>query len=443
MSVARRVVTRRDFIAWGIASIATLAWPRQVASASTELSIRLGVVLPSRMSSQAQFALTDNVAEGARQGAVFGVDECASEAFALGLDYKAFLANAPTVESAERAARRLVEVEGVAAIVGGVGSGQAELLSSIAEEYGVLFFNVGSQRDDLRGGECSRHAFHVEASEAMYLDAVADFGAQQGIRRWMVVGYDSAEGARLVSRARRAVEKASGGGDGDVVSNLVNPETIVFRNVIASVRDANVDAVLLMLDSVGQEFFLSEADRLGLSVPIAPLADPVSQTRRYYASVRDGAPTVATQPRIVLWDGTLAANGADRLNTRYLSRWGEPMAPSAWAAYAAAKALFLSVRDTGSTEADDLIRYLESEDTVFDVGKGPGTSFRSWDHQLRQRLYAVEIDTTGPYGVSASRQLALANVVDELPRMAIAEEEAEVGLLDRYGDLADRLTCTW
>ena len=70
----------------------------------------------------------------------------------------------------------------------------------------------------------------------------------------------------------------------------------------------------------------------------------------------------------------------------------------------------------GSTDPAALLTFLEKESTQFDGHKGAPLSFRAWDHQLRQPLYAV----------------AGAKVIAELPDVGKGGEQREQ--LDRFGD---------
>jgi ABC-type branched-subunit amino acid transport system substrate-binding protein len=64
----------------------------------------------------------------------------------------------------------------VAAVVGAGGDDSAREAAAMADAAGVLFLNAGSRSDALRGAECRRGVFHVEASEAMYAAALAARG---------------------------------------------------------------------------------------------------------------------------------------------------------------------------------------------------------------------------------------------------------------------------
>jgi ABC-type branched-subunit amino acid transport system substrate-binding protein len=61
----------------------------------------------------------------------------------------------------------------IAALIGTGGDDSARELGAMAEEAGIVFVNAGARSNALRGAECRRGVFHVEASEAMYAAALA------------------------------------------------------------------------------------------------------------------------------------------------------------------------------------------------------------------------------------------------------------------------------
>ncbi len=57
-----------------------------------------------------------------------------------------------------------------------------------------------------------------------------------------------------------------------------------------------------------------------------------------------------------------------------------------WAAWASIKSVITAIRKTGSTDLAELRKFLTQPDTAIDVYKGPPTSFRAWNNQLRQPI---------------------------------------------------------
>jgi hypothetical protein len=101
----------------------------------------------------------------------------------------------------------------------------------------------------------------------------------------------------------------------------------------------------------------------------------VEASTAMYADAANASPRAG---RIVLWDARLERYGAAQLNDRYRAFAGRPMDESAWAGWFAVKAAW-----------ESFLRGADVSTMQFDGHKGAPLSFRTWDHQLRQPLYAL------------------------------------------------------
>jgi len=397
--------------------------------------VRIGAVLPLGTGNP---AITDTIAKAAEIGVITAEDLLNREAATLGLTLDIVVADSSSLEATIRAARRLILTEGVTALVGGFDEAQTRALSEVADELGVLFFNIGSTADVLRGEGCRRNTFHVEGSAAMYLDGLVGWYSSLGARRWFLVSEATEQGRALLRRAEVAIAKA--GGENVLVGSAeVIPGRYIFNDEIDRLREVGPDIVLLLMSPVDHELFLAQFASAGLEFAITGLSFPVMQSRVFLTrlqQVASGTPSY----RAALWETTLEENGAGELIQRFAARSGEPMDPTGWSMYAAAKILFEAVARSGSVETPALVQYLESPDAQFDVHKGVQASFRPWDHQLRQPLFLVELDTDAQWGVSLDSRFALAQLIGELPA-SYPPGSTPVGILDQLGDGPEESRC--
>lgn len=100
------------------------------------------------------------------RGVAMGVEEAARTGALMGR-------GAELRMSASVAAAQALLREGVTALVGGWDLESCRELGALADAAGVPFLNTGCAADALRGAECRRAVFHVEAGEAMYAAALA------------------------------------------------------------------------------------------------------------------------------------------------------------------------------------------------------------------------------------------------------------------------------
>jgi ABC-type branched-subunit amino acid transport system substrate-binding protein len=396
--------------------------------------MRIGVILPAGVEAPYLDApIHEAVVEAARMGAIMAEEEYGFNAELLGMELDVLISAAPDEDAVLEAARQLIADEEVFALVGGFGKEQALALSRLAEEYQILFLNIGSPSDALRNEACNRHTFHVEPSAAMYLDALAGWYIRSGFRNWFFVHEDSEEGEALYGRAAWSLrERHFGAREVGRVASAA--DTLEFGEVIEAVRRANPELVFLLLEPAAQLVFLEQYEAAGLEVAVTGFPDPVAQTRTFLDASRSMAPGAGSGHRAMAWEATLDAYGARELNSRFMLRWDQPMEPSAWAAYQAVKILFEAASFRGTLEGPELVEQLESPQTVFDIWKGIGASFRPWDHQLRQSLYLVKISPV------AEQPREMATLVGELPAIYLPGTDP-VERLDQLGDLQRESRC--
>lgn len=401
-------------------------------STQTDEPARVGYVGPVRSgNSSVPAAVYDIVGEAARNGALLAWDDVETWARSTGAHLELFQASAPSPEAARRAAERLVLVEGVQVLIGGLGAGQAAVLADVAQRHDVLFVNVGSS-DLLVRSTCDPRTFHVEASAGMYLDAMVARSAAAGDRSWFLVHLDDEEGWARAERMRSAVDRHGRGGS--LVGTSAVPENHpLYRDQLIAAREAGADALVLALGAVDQIAFLAQQSSLDAALPVIPYPDPLTQAREYMAAAVRLAGDTAIVERVALWEATLQEDGADDLNERFASRYANPMDPYGWAAYAAVVIVYQAHLETGSADPATLAAYLRAPETTFDLHKGMPLSFRSWDGQLRQPLYGVALDPDAPWNMNVSSRIGVGYLLGRVP-LGASDGVDPMVWLDTLGD---------
>lgn len=389
----------------------------------------IGVILPTGADAS---PLNAAVATAAAQGAEMAGDEFAFNAEMLGYTFHAPAAYADGADAVVAAAQSLRDEEGVFGIVGGFSAAEAKALAAWSAEAGVPYINVGASADVLRGEQCQALTFHVEPSAAMYLDAMAGWYVRSGLRNWYFVADHDAESAAQLSRVRHTLNDRHFGAR-EAGSMVVDHESD-WAAVAESVKRAKPDLVVLLLPANAQLTVLTALEEAGVQAMVTGFPYPNAQTRAFYADSRAVAPTLGTGHRVASWEATIDAYGARELNSRYRMTYGAPMDPSAWSVYQGVKILYEAAFFGGGTDVDTVSGYLVDPQSVFDVWKGIGTSFRPWDGQLRQSLYLVKIDAT------SEDAFTLASLVGELPAIYMPGTDV-IERLDQIGDLANVSRC--
>jgi ABC-type branched-chain amino acid transport systems, periplasmic component len=215
--------------------------------------VRVGAVLPSGASP---------TLEAVRNGLRMGEKEYDLNARLLGGRFQVLIRSAQTATAAAQAADSLV-AQGASALVGGF-SGQAPALARVAQARRIPFLNIGDPSDRLRNEACNPYMFHLEASGAMYLDALATWFVRAGLRTWFLV-YGGPEGGDLRARARKALLERHFG------ARIVGEKEVqerAFQEVLQAIRRAQPQVVLLLLPPEAQLAFLGQYERVGLDAQV-------------------------------------------------------------------------------------------------------------------------------------------------------------------------------
>lgn len=402
------------------------------ARAQLDLEIVIGVVAPERPDGDALDAAVD---EAVRQGHEMVADEFGRNASMLGIDFRVPILGAADADAAVAAAERLVAEEGAYAVIGGWGGLEvARALSDWSAERGIPFLNAGESADVLRNDLCRPTTFHLEPSDAMYLDAMAGWYVRSGFRRWFVLRSDDERGEALLDRTRWTLNERHFGAR--IVGDRAAAGTDDVSAVARRLNRSNADLLVLLMPAAEQLAWLAALEAEGVDVTVAAIPDLEAQSRAFMFASREAAPRLGTGARILAFEATLDAYGAREINARYLARFGDAMEPPAWATYQAVKMLYEMAFFGRSSDPADVYAQLTADGQVFDLWKGIGASFRPWDHQMRQPMYLVQIREEEPDAF----QLGL--LVGQLPAIYLPGTDPNERL-DQIGDLADRSTCSF
>lgn len=423
--MAERGWTRREFVkavaASGAVGVCTvdprLLWP--AAAADPEEVFRAGFIVPDAG------PLAED-GKAARLGAELGAAEAARLAELFGKRFELVTVRAEDLESAAGAARGLVEDGRVFAVAGGLGATSCFDLAELCERHGLLFFNVGCADDRLRRERCRRTTFSVEASTAMYVDALAGWLiGEAGLRRWHFVTESSDSATAVYRRARQALLEQ--GGD-DLGNTVVRPGTVNHRPTLERLQRVRPDVAFLSLGMTPRAAFLTQYNQLG---PAFEVAGPSMSTAQLWIA----APDTRAGIWPTLWHHKLFRYGAQQLNDRFKDRSDRPLDARGWASWMAVKIMAETVLRAGTTETSRLVKFLEEDGAHFDGHKGKRLSFRSWDHQLRQPVYLVRARSGAQDAWDAFEGVA------ELPLGRPGPERTSQELLDQLGDLESETEC--
>lgn len=342
-----------------------------------------------------------------RRGAELAGGRFGSLAQQHGWDLRILFASAPDGSSAVRAARRLVEHDGVVALIGGFSDETALALSEYAATAAVPFFNVGSTA---RAGTASDLTFNVHPDARTLLAGLLSGDRATG--SIYVIAADDDSGA---SRLRTLYELLEGDDKRELAGQyLMDPAEPVLTGALREIQELQPDVLLLLLD------WRLELDALGMldvalthEPLVLALPDSVSSTRYFYGIVRNASLKFGHGVRIAPWEHTAPGAAVRDVSDRYEGRFGEPFDPVAWTSYAAVQAVYEAVREAGAADPAVWAPPLAEGSVALDTGKDSASGFRNGE--LVQSLFLVEVHAESTGDSRLARLRDRAGFVAQLP----------------------------
>lgn len=241
----------------------------------------------------------------------------------------------------------------------------APVLGEVATAFkgkDLIFFNISAPDDSLRQEQCQANVFHTLPNHAMQADGLVQYLVAHKWKAVLVLE-GPAPADKLLSAAFARSAKRYG-------LEVIDTRPFVLGNDPRE-RDQNNIALLT-----------------GGDYDVVYIADSDGEFAR-------NAPYQTLLPRPVVGSGGLNAlawnwawsrHGAPQVEKRFGKQAGRHMADVDWAAWMSVKAIATAVQQTASSDFGKVRDYLIAPDTTLDGAKGNASSFRPWDHQLRQPL---------------------------------------------------------
>lgn len=284
-------------------------------------------------------------------------------------------------QTASTKAERMIERDKVACILGEISSASCLTIAQVAQRNKTLYINTGGNSDALRGSDCKKYMFHVEAQNSMYVKSVGRSFLRDGLvkdKKWYSLTADYAFGHDLLKVARRFMEQNGGQFAGD---DLVPTDATDFSSYLLKIRNAKPDLVVLNLAGNQITNFLKQYAEFGLTFPVGGFG---FDTALAWAAGKGNF--VGTWP--VIWHHLVDTPSAKAFVAAFTKKYGKPPENQAWGDYLAAKIVAQAMTELKSTDSTKLVEHFE-KGAKFDILKPRQGYFRGSDHQLMQEMYAV------------------------------------------------------
>ncbi len=367
-------ISRRTLLRAGGATILAPALAAPALAQGQGDVIRIGHLTP-------RTGFLGPLGEFAVQAATLAVEEINAAGGINGRKVELLSEDSVNPQTASAKAERMVQRDKVACLVGEINSASALAISQVAMREKTLFINTGANSDALRGADCKRYMFHVEAQNTMMVRAAGRALLEKGLikgKKVYALTADYAFGHDLLKQAKKflAANDATIAGE-----DLIPTELTDFSPFLLKIRQARPDVVICNLAGAQITNFLKQYSEFGLPFPVAGFG--------FDTALAWGAGPgnfLGTWP--VIWHHMVEAPSAQKFVAAFKAKYKRPPENQAWGDYTATKIIASAMNTLKSTDSTKIVEYLEGG-AKFDIHKGREGYFRPWDHELMQEMYAI------------------------------------------------------
>jgi branched-chain amino acid transport system substrate-binding protein len=367
-------LTKRKLMVGAAATVAAGMYAPSLVRAQAK-AIKIGHLTP-------RTGFLGPMGEYAMMGATLAMEEVNAAGGALGRPLEIMFEDSVNPKTASSKAQRMVERDKVDFLVGEISSSSGLVISQVAARAQTMFLQTGCNSDELRGKNCSRYMFHLEANNSMYVNTIGQEMLRQNMvkgKKWMAFTADYAFGHDLFEKTKRFMDA---NGAIFISNDMVPTDATEFSALILKIRQQNPDLVMSNLAGNSTTNFMKQYKEFKISIPLAGAdLNAVSIWGAGEGSFQGVWP--------IVWTHQVNAPSAKVFTKSFTQRWGRPPDNQAVGDYLAIKMLTQAMEKTKSTDTETLIRYFESG-VKFDVLRQREGYFRAWDHQLIFEMYTVQ-----------------------------------------------------
>ncbi|ROV59961.1 branched-chain amino acid ABC transporter substrate-binding protein [Vibrio ponticus] len=268
-----------------------------------------------------------------------------------------------------------------------------------AQQKGVLLFNVNDSADELRSTQCLTSVLHTAPSNAMRSDAIAQWLLSKRFNQVLMVNGSKPEDKALSESFRRSAKRYG--------LNVIEEKTWSFNSDLRR--------------SAQQEIPLFTQTRKEYDVVY--VADQSKDFAEYLPfNTYIPRPVVGSAGLEALsWHAVIEQWGAAQVQKRFRDQANRSMNELDFSAYLAVRSVAQAVHKQKSSQNQDIVNFIKSDDFELAAYKGRKLSYRSWSGQLRIPMALVQ-----PNGlVSLSPQAGVLHPRTELDTLGFDIEETQ------------------
>ena len=226
----------------------------------------------------------------------------------------------------------------------------------------VAFFNVSAPEDSLRQAQCQANVFHTLPNHAMQADALVQYLVAHKWRNVLVLEGPDANDKLMTAAFERAAKRYG--------AKIVDKREFVLGS---DPRERDKNNVALLTGGDYDVVYIADTD------------GEFARGANYHTLLP--RPVVGSEGMNALaWNWAWERHGAPQVEKRFEKKADRRMSDVDWATWMSVKAIATAVQQTKSTEFAKLQAFLLADNSALDGAKGNASSYRPWDHQLRQPM---------------------------------------------------------
>jgi branched-chain amino acid transport system substrate-binding protein len=351
--------SRRTALGLAASGAFALAMPSIVRAQNA--SLKIGTVIP-------------------RQGPTALHGEAAARAFQIAIDQvgnrvqdrpvELVVYDDPNPESAQANMRKLIDVDKVAAVIGGQNSSTGLAMAAVGAQTKIPTILTVPIVKEITGKNCDSHVFRCQATAETYAAVLERYTLTVGKRWYFLVGA-YAYGAEAYQVMKKHVE-AAGGEDLGMDSTPVG--TTDFSSYILKIRQAAPDLIVLAIVGNDLATFLKQLAEFGVNIPV--VCHTVGDEDLWAQTWPTGHAEVICAK---FWHYNDPANSQVQrdFNDAFSKQARHPASQAAGMAWVGMRMLLEGMKQASSLDSPGIVGGLEKARP-----EGLPGYFRTWDHQL-------------------------------------------------------------
>lgn len=285
---------------------------------------------------------------------------------------------------AARKARRLIEVDKLKYLIGGVSSSVAVSVGEVAQRYGAIYMCTNANSDTITGEKAHRCVFRLAVDMAMACRTLGPYLIENVGKRWYFFTHDYEWGWSGTRWARKVLEKSGGTEVGEVKVPL---NTRDFSAFLLKVRAAKPEVVVITVAGVDKSALIEQIYEFGIYKEMA-----IACTLLDYEDAWAAGPEKNFGVHGMEFNHGIDYGPIKEFVAKYKKRWPTAIIPvptvNTLNGYIGLRELLRAIERVGKDDVTGVIKALEGH-TVTDSVKNDPIYIREWDHQFIWAYYVV------------------------------------------------------